>query len=101
MCDFPSWIKERDHTSTDGYHSVERYRDGKLNDGPNGEPAFERTSADGTHYVMRYRDGKRNDGPNGEPACDRTSADGDHCVQRYRDGEHVNRSVTRRELGGE
>jgi hypothetical protein len=43
---------------------VERYRDGLLHDGPNGEPAV--VLADGT--IKRYCNGKLHDGLNGEPA---------------------------------
>jgi len=48
---------------------VERFKDGKLNDGPNGEAAGLGFDESGTlFYANRYKDGKLNDGPNGEAA---------------------------------
>jgi hypothetical protein len=57
---------------------VERYQDGLLHDGPNGEPAM--VEPDGS--TTRCRNGLPNDGPNGEPAV----IDADGTTGRYQNG---------------
>jgi hypothetical protein len=57
------------------------HRNGKRQNGPNGEPAI--LLADGT--VGRCRDGKLHDGPNGEPAIVRP----DGTVERWRNGVKI------------
>ena len=48
---------------------VERYKEGKLNDGANGEPARQRFASNGSLLrATHYKNGKRNNGLNGEPA---------------------------------
>lgn len=52
-----------------GFRRISRYTDGKLNDGPSGEPAEIWYRPGGSvEYEVRYKCGWPNDGPNGEPA---------------------------------
>lgn len=65
---------------------VERSRNGKLNDGPNGEPAVEKFYAEtGVLKNVRYKDGQRNDGAYGEPAIQILNAGLLISVQRFKD----------------
>ena len=70
---------------------IERRKDGKWNDGPNGEPAFQEFNDAGTLvYAARWKDGRRNDGPNGEPAVQKFNDAGTLVyAARYKDGELV------------
>ncbi len=68
---------------------AERCKDGKCNDGPNGEPAIQIFNDSGTLIeATRYKDNKLNDGPNGEPASQQFS-DGGTLIEatRWKDGK--------------
>ena len=66
---------------------VMRYKGGNDNDGPHGEPAFQRFDQDGAlAEVMHARNSQLNDDPNGEPAW-RLFYDGRlHMAEHDRDG---------------
>ncbi len=51
-----------------GITGIERYKNGKLNDGPAGEPAIIVLQDGHPRHVRLYQDGKLRDGKNGEPA---------------------------------
>lgn len=66
-------------TTDDGYSRITRRYDdaGRMQDGPNGEPALTVSRVDDTWIrTMHYRDGKRQDPPSGEPAGVRYEHDG-------------------------
>lgn len=66
---------------------VNRYRDGKFNDGANGEAACQKFNDKGTLIeAIRCRDGKANDGANGEAAYQGFNDDGTLIkAMRFRD----------------
>jgi hypothetical protein len=66
---------------------VERYRHGKRNNGPNGEPAIEEFTEEGMSASL-YENGQRNDGARpGQPAYMRINNDGQTVhIAHYRDG---------------
>lgn len=67
--------------------SVERTKDGKLNDGINGEPAIQKfDNTLKTVYLRRYTDGKLNDGINGEPAIQDFSDGRPTVAMSYKEG---------------
>jgi len=80
---------------TGGILDVERFRNGKLNDTLDGEPAFQSFNDEGTLVcITRYKDGKRNDSPDGEPAHQSFNREGRLVrVTRYRD-DKLNDSPT-------
>lgn len=67
----------------------DHYINGKLNDGPNGEPAVQRFHQGGAlKWTARYRNGQLNDGINGEPAIERFNESGVRISSaRYTDGK--------------
>jgi hypothetical protein len=57
--------------------SIERYTNGSLNDGPNGEPAYQGFTSGGVLVDIEHdRNGQLNDGANGAPALQQFSYDG-------------------------
>jgi hypothetical protein len=57
--------------------SIERYTDGNLNDGPNGEPGYQEFNRDGKVIVAEhYKDGILGDAVGGEPAVQNFNDDG-------------------------
>jgi hypothetical protein len=67
--------------------SIERTKDGRLNDGINGEPAIQKfDSTLKTVYLRRYKDGRLNDGINGEPAIQDYSDGRPTVAMSYKDG---------------
>ncbi|MCE9507960.1 MAG: hypothetical protein K8R48_06580 [Alphaproteobacteria bacterium] len=67
--------------------SVERFKNGRFNDGLNGEPAIQKfDSMLKLTYIRRYTDGKLNDGLNGEPAIQDFSDGRMTIAVSYKDG---------------
>lgn len=71
--------------------SVKRFKDGRLNDSPTGEPAVQLFKSNGQLYWEgRYQKGNLNDGPNGEPAVSYYRAGGGYyAVSSFQDGKMV------------
>jgi hypothetical protein len=65
-----------------------RYQNGIVNDSPAGEAAEMLYASGGEVYHIRHKNGKRNDGPNGEPAWQVFDRDGNLLgAERYKDGK--------------
>lgn len=86
--EFDIYYRGADRPDADVVDQIKRYIDGKLNDGPNGEPAIE-TFYIGSHNIERYKNDKRNDGANEAPALERYDYKGQVTdIEHWTDGAH-------------
>lgn len=81
-----------------GIDSVERYKNGKRNDGPAGEPAIEKFENGQLRYRRLYQEDYLTDGPFGEPALQDYVGGKLHAAITYRYGRKAFRQLTRLEL---
>lgn len=77
---------------------VERYKNGKYNDGPAGEPAIEKFEDGQIRFRRLYQDGYLTDGPFGEPAMQDFVGGKLQNAITYRYGRKAFRQLTRLEI---